>query len=259
MKKTHKHVNLWGCHVVFSKDLEQMIHKNILIHGLSLTVLAGFTQAAVTFETGYTGNDSEGFSTTLQAYAGDVSDTDLLDGITPTTTGWNTGNNASPLDLTDGSHGAAFGVVSGDAVQGAWTRVGATAEYVLGSGDNGLGYDISSIQSIADWENANFGNQAWTLEVRALGGSFEQALSVDYQPLSGSASTKVTLSNLNITGIDAIRITANQVNGGDNAGIFIWRELDVFGASTAIAIPEPSTTLLSALGLMILLRRKRHS
>ncbi|MEN8681937.1 MAG: hypothetical protein ABF391_17985, partial [Akkermansiaceae bacterium] len=59
-------------------------------------------------------------------YAGDVSSSDLLNGLTPITTGWNVSNEASPNELTDGIHGADFNVVAGDRVQGGWTTVGAT-------------------------------------------------------------------------------------------------------------------------------------
>lgn len=172
-------------------------------------------------------------STTIQTYAGDVSATDLLHGITPVTTGWNTGNNASPLELTDGIHGAGFDTVTGDKVQGAWTTVGATAEYQLGLGPSGAGYDITSVQSIADWVNAGFGNQAWTLEVKPVGGNYTTLATVDYQPLgTGGGTTKVTLtdpSGVLASGIESVKVTANQVNGGTNAGAFVWRELDVFG------------------------------
>jgi Bacterial Ig-like domain len=173
------------------------------------------------------------------AFAGDASAADLLHGLTPVTSGWNTGNQASPLELTDGSHGAAFQAVPGDAVQGAWTTVGATATYQLGTGANGQGYDITSVRSIADWASAAFGNQAWRMEVKPVGGSYATLATVDYQPLgSGSAgTTKVTLSGLSATGIEAIRITANSVNGGANSGAFVWRELDVIGSPTNDTAP----------------------
>lgn len=175
-------------------------------------------------------------STTIQTYAGDASDADLLHGITPVTTGWNTSNNASPLELTDGIHGAGFDTVTGDKVQGAWTTVGATAEYHLGLGSSGAGYDISSVQSIADWQGSGFGNQAWTLEVKPVGGSYTTLATVDYQPLgTGGGTTKVTLTDpggVLASGIESVKVTANQVNGGANAGAFVWRELDVFGVPT---------------------------
>jgi len=159
--------------------------------------------------------------------------------------------------LTDGIHGAKFQVVSGDAVQGGWTTVGATASYNLGLGANNLGFDIATIQSIADWESVGFGNQAWTLAVQlAAGGAFVNVATVNYQPLglASAGATKVTLDSLNITGIQALRLTANSVNGGANAGAFIWRELDVFGTAK---VPEPSTALLAVLGSLALLRRRR--
>jgi lysophospholipase L1-like esterase len=55
---------------------------------------------------------------------------------------------------------------------------------------------------------------------------------VDYQPLDNGGATRVTLTDTSgvlATGIEFIRFTANQVNGGLNGGAFIWRELDVFG------------------------------
>ena len=125
----------------------------------------------------------ETFSATQFAYSGNVSAADLLHGLTPVTTGWNTTNQGSPLELTDGIHGGAFQAVPGDQVQGAWTTVGATATYNLGTGPGGAGYNITSVQSIADWANVGFGNQAWTIEVKPVGGSYSTLATVNYQPL----------------------------------------------------------------------------
>ena len=173
------------------------------------------------------------------AYADGVSASDLLHGRSPVTTGWNLKNDAHPRELTDGIHGADFAEIPGDKVQGAWTTVGATAEYHLGRGGRGLGYDLTSIQSIADWNGAGFGNQAWTVEVRPVGGDFRILHTVNYhplssQPLDGGGATKVLLtdrSGVLATGIDAIKFTAGHVAGAvDNA--FVWREVDVFGEET---------------------------
>lgn len=184
------------------------------------------------------------YSTNQFAYAAEVSASDLLHGLTPVVSGWNTANQASPLELTDGIHGVGFAVVPGDLVQGAWTTTGATAEYQLGPGPTGLGFTISSVQSIADWVNAGFGNQAWKMEVKPVGSNYVTLTNVDYEPLGteGAGTTKVTLTSpggVLASGIEAIKITANQVNAGANGGAFIWRELDVFGSPGigATAVP----------------------
>lgn len=182
---------------------------------------------------------TEDFSSTQLAFAGDVSATDLLHGLVPVTTGWKMGNNAHPLELSDGIHGERFNEVVGDKVQGAWTTVGATAEYELGRGSNGTGHDIISIQSIADWNGAGFGNQAWTVEVKPVGGTYRILHTVHYhpltsQPLDGGGATKVVLSDKSgvlANGIEAIRFTAGHVAGSVDNG-FVWREVDVFGRPT---------------------------
>lgn len=179
------------------------------------------------------------------AYAGDVSGSDLLHGLTPTASGWVLGLNY----LNDGVHGLSFNTTG--TVEGAWGNVGATAEFAIGSGSNGAGYDITSIQSIAAWNGGTFGNQAWTVEVKAVGGSWTTLATVDYQPLPDSpvtAATKYTLSDSSgvlATGIEAIRFTANSVDGGSNAGAFIWREVDVFGTASAPESIAPTLVSLS--------------
>ena len=215
------------------------------IAGLALA--SGPAHATAAFGTGFTGQASEVFSTTQFAYAADVSSSDLLHGITPTVTlaSWNTSNNAHPNELTDGIHGAGFNVIATDKVQGAWTRTNvSSATYNLGTGANGLGFNITSVQSIADWVNVGFGNQAWRIEVKPVGGSYSALATVNFQPLGKMApndigTSKVTLSSLDATGIESIRVTCDNVNGGSNAGAFVWRELDVFGAPTGTMDQTP--------------------
>ena len=173
------------------------------------------------------------------AYADDASASDLFHGLTPVTTGWYLNNGAHPKELTDGIHGAGFNQVPGDPVQGAWTTVGATAEYHLGKGAKGLGYDLTSIQSIASWNGAGFGNQAWTVEVKPVGGDYRILHTVNYhplssQPLDGGGATKVVLtdkSGVLASGIESIKFTASHV-AGSVGNSFVWRELDVFGGPT---------------------------
>jgi hypothetical protein len=172
----------------------------------------------------------EDFSTTPLAYADDVSDSDLLHGLTPVTTARNTWNNTDPKQLTDGIHGAGTGP-GGSAL----TTVGATAEYHLGTGAKGLGYDITSIQSIADWSHAGCGNQAWTMEVKPVDGDYRILHTVNHQPLSsGGGATKVVLtdkSGVLASGIESIKVTAGHI-AGSASNDFKWRELDVFGVPT---------------------------
>ena len=180
-------------------------------------------------------------SLTPLTYQSDVSNSDLLTGITPIDiAGWNNTNSASVSQLTDGVHGRDF-ATAGGTVEGAWTTVGATATYDLGTGDNGTGYDLNSIVSIADWESAGFGNQSWTIEVQPVGGAYTTLQTGDCQPLGvGGGTTKVVVgdgSEILAKGIQKIKITANEVNGGANAGAFVWRELDVFGVSTDVLPP----------------------
>jgi hypothetical protein len=185
---------------------------------------------------------TEDFTTSQLAYADDASASDLLHGLTPVTTGWNRANNADPKELTDGIHGARFKQVPGDPVQGAWTTVGATAEYHLGKGSKGLGYDITSIQSIADWNGAGFGNQAWTVEVKPVGGDYRILHTVNHHPLSAhlhtGGATKVVLmdkSGVLASGIESIKFTASHV-AGSVGNSFVWRELDVFGVPAGQAV-----------------------
>ena len=186
-------------------------------------------------------SDPQEFSTTELAYSAEGSTSDLLNGLTVTSsTGWNNANGALLSKLNDGIHGGTF--AASGTVAGAWTTVGATAEYNLGTGTGGAGYNITSIQSIAAWNGVGFGNQAWTVEVKPVGGSWTTLSTVNYQPLVSPAggATKVTLtdpSGVLASGIQFIRFTANQVNGGTNAGAFVWRELDVFG----VAAPAGNT------------------
>jgi hypothetical protein len=175
------------------------------------------------------------------AFAGEVSGSDLLHGLVPVTSGWNFENQAHPNRLTDGMHGAGYDVVPGDKVQGAWTTVGATAEYHLGKGPGGRGYDITLIRSIADWDSAGFGNQTWAVEVKVAGGRFTPLADVSFTPfervpLDGGGASMVELTGeagILARGVEAIRFTAGRVPG--SAGnAFVWREVDVLG-SPAVA------------------------
>jgi len=213
--------------------------------------------ATVNFLNGYTGSASEVNSSAELNYQADASDSDLIEdsGASASTAladntnagTWRTGNGANLSELNDGIHGVSF-ATAGNSVQGAWPNSEASATYTLGPGSNNQGFDITSVQSIAAWNGAGFGNQAWTLAVQLVGSSsFVDVATVNYQPLAGSApgATKVTLTNLNITGIQALKITTISVNGGSNGGSFVWRELDVFGNETPVIPDETDPAIVS--------------
>lgn len=177
------------------------------------------------------------------SYEEDVSASDLLHGLIPKAHGWNMSTSrsrkvpqAEPRELSDGVHGAQHHLDLEDLIQGAYPFVGATAEYELGLGPQGKGFDITSIQSIADWNSAGFGNQAWTVEVKRVGGEWVELAEVECSPftaerLTGGGCSKVVLtgrSGVLARGVEAIRFTAGAVptSAGNS---FIWREIDVFG------------------------------
>ncbi|MFK7909393.1 MAG: PEP-CTERM sorting domain-containing protein [Akkermansiaceae bacterium] len=220
------------------------------IAGIALTTASA--NAAVTISAPFTGSSSEVSSTSELAYDGNESSTDLLNGLAATSSsGWNLSNGSTVPELNDGIYGAGF---PGSNVTGLWSNEGATVEYSLGA--NALGYDITAIKSIAAWQSAGFGNQVWTVDVKAVGGSFVNLATIDYTPSNGgTGATMVDLTGLNATGIESIRFTAGSTAGNSVGNDFVFREMDVFGSATVI--PEPSSSVLLGLGGLALVFRRR--
>ena len=226
------------------------------IAGLALTFSSA--HAAVTIDAAFSGSFTEVNDGADQAYSGDQSGSDLIEGLTATTaTGWNLTNGSELKDLNDGEHGA----FPGGQADGLWSNPGAVVEYNLGA--NALGYDITGIQSIASWSNVGFGNQVWTVEVLTVGGNpasdYQLLATVDYVEFSNAGgSTKVNMTGLDATGIEFIKFTAGATGTGGSNSIgdaFVFREMDVFG--TATAVPEPSAAALLGLGGLTLILRRR--
>ena len=218
----------------------------------ALALTASAAHAAVIIDSAFSGAFTEVNDAADQAYSGDQSSIDLLNGLTATqAVGWNLTNGSAVEDLNDGIHGA----FPGNQADGLWSDEGAYVEYNLGA--NALGYDITSIQSIASWTNVGFGNQVWTVEVKQVGGSYALLATVDYAPFNNTAgATKVNLTGLNATGIESIKFTAGSTAGRSTGDDFVFREIDVFGTAT-VAVPEPSTTALLGLGGLALILRRR--
>jgi len=236
-------------------DTTKLTMRHAAIAGLALTATSA--HAAVVFTTATNGPVSPSSTTDELAYAGDVSTTDLLNGIVGVSSGSWGANGATPAGLNDGTHGGDYEADGLPALVGAsWALAnGATMEYDLGVG-SGDGYDITEIQSIAAWQNLGLSNQNYNVLVKYVGDAgFTALTTVTYQPFtSGGGSTKVNVTDdtgVLASGIEAIKFDFLATDGN---GSSVYREIDVLGSA---AVPEPTTTALLALGGLALILRRR--
>jgi len=121
--------------------------------------------------------------------------------------------------LTDGTAGAA----SSESTCGI---SGGSIVYTLDTSKHAAGYDISAITTYAGWNDGGRDGQNYEVSFRKVGSSeFVDAITNNY---GGSASqTRVSITGLNETGVEAIKFTfLNQENGGVG-----YKELDVFGTA----------------------------
>lgn len=226
---------------------------------LAATVAATSPAQAAVIATGVS-------STSETTYNGTISTTDLLAGVTPTTTGTYSGD---PNGINDGvSVASSLTATSGNIYLSTNGNVTMTFD-LTGSV---TGYDLTSIASIAGWNlNAhNHAAQSYEVLFSVVGSAAYTSLNltggaaaagkVSYDPFtSGQGSTKVTItdnsSGIIASGVDGIRfVLTHQPDGIENDTVY--HEIDVFGSATMV--PEPSAALLAGLGVLALLRRRRH-
>ena len=179
-------------------------------------------------------------STTISAYAADVSSSDLVQGLTGSNavhTGWYLNNSATPAKLTDGIHGP--GVVP---VEGGWSQAnGSVTTYTLPAG-TGDGWDLSGITTIADWPGGGFANQRYEVGVRRAGETgFSPLASVNLQPFTatGSGASRVRITHPSgrlANRVMQVRFTMLSTNG--NSGRAVYREFDVFGTPSVAPLPS---------------------
>lgn len=227
------------------------------IAGLALAATSA--HAAVVFTTATHTTADSSVTTDEIAYAGDVADDDLLDGLVGTTGGAAFGGNgATPAGINDGLNGGDYEALGFSALVGAaWPRTTSTIEFDLGVG-TGDGYDITEIQSIGAWRSAGFMNQNYKVFVKYLNElDFDPTAlaTVTHQPNPSGGSTKVNVTDgtgVLASGIEAIKF--EFLNTVGNNGGSIYREIDVLGSA---AVPEPTTIALLGLGGVALILRRR--
>jgi uncharacterized protein (TIGR03382 family) len=237
-----------------------MKFKSTLVTALIAAGSASISTAAIVASG--SSNTSEGF------YNATISTTDLLAGTTPVVTGY-PGGSVDTNAIYDGvTVDSSLNATSGNIYLNTNPNVVMTFDL------NGsvTGYDITSIASIAGW-NTNAHNHApqfYQVEVSLVGSATYTSLNITgsaaaggivfYDPFaSGQGSTRVTVtedtSGVLASGVDSIRFTLISTPDGLTNDT-VYKEIDVFG--TATVIPEPSTALLGGLGVLALLRRRRH-
>jgi len=228
--------------------------KNTSIILLMTAALIASSNAAITLNTaGFAvgapptvSNTDLGQSAAISLSAGGLSNgavlTSLNDGLTGTPTATD-GTNAA-LDAPD------------------------TVVFTFDTTVNTLGYDITEIFTTAGWNTGGGGraNQGYQVDLTYVDGTTATLIAgahhqpnvptqfwttVQFTDSSNSVLTSVD-GSVAATGVASISfdITNNAVPGG----IVIFREFDIFGTAT---IPEPSSALLSGLGLLLFLRRRR--
>lgn len=224
--------------------------------GVTIPVMSGISRGDITVTTSANPNQL--------AFASEVSNSDLLHGISGTHVGYlNSPLTTGPLSgprLNDGLYGGA-----NDSNAIAWGINGPIgtpvtfSTFELGLGANGLGWDITEVASFAAWADTFFMNQKYDVSVRYAGESdFELLYQVNYlipaiELPGGSGSSKVTAAtddgSLLASGVDAIRFSIYDAVSGYGAGGSTYREIDVFGVSTSHpdVVPEPASIACWAL------------
>lgn len=199
------------------------------------------------------------------AFAGSVSVTDLIHldaGTVPVGSSDFSTTIGSRSNLTDGVNGAATAAagIAWDIANNGTTRV----DYTLGLGDNGLGYDISLIRTIAAWSAGNFHHQHYNVYISTVdapglallntGGDIANA------PASEGGATMIVLTDstgLLASGVTTIRFEMLPITTTFPDGA-TYREFDVEGVSTAI-VPTPAALPagLAMIGLLATRRRRK--
>ena len=110
---------------------------------------------------------------------------------------------------------------------------GGSITYDLGSGANGVGYDITGIRSLSAWADGGRMKPKYTVSYSLDGSIFTPLWSVNYSTATGNGADV----SLAINSLHHVRYVKFDFSGGQQNGWVSYRELAVFGTSTASADP----------------------
>ena len=140
--------------------------------------------------------------------------------------------NGTSDTLTDGT--AAF---ASDPRMYSYTLSGGSIIYTLNTALHPSGYTISAINTYSGWQDTGRVNQHYEVSFRQVGSNtFSNVIPIYYA--GTSAQTCVAISNIDLSGVEAICFTfLSQQNGGVG-----YRELDVFGTASSNAYSITGTS-----------------
>ena len=135
-----------------------------------------------------------------------------------------------------------------------------TATFILDAG-SGFGYDLSSLDVFAGWDQYRGGQQyGLYYDTVAAPGSYVFLTSVFNNAVGANSSqnvnTRAQITDSSGTLAANVRSLRFVFGGGLTFGFAGYREIDAFGTAS---IPEPTTGVLTLLPAAALLRRRRSS
>ena len=137
-------------------------------------------------------------------------------------------------------------------------------DFVLNTTTNTLGYDLTSITVTSNGNDRRVNQNIEIFYTTVANPTFQLLKAYTFTPATASSSnyslrvnvTEDAGNNILATGVNAVRFRVLTPAAGyaTSTGGTVFSEFDVAGIAT---VPEPTTALLSALGCLALLRRRR--
>ena len=124
--------------------------------------------------------------------------------------------------LTDGNPGA-------PQTGGPLGIQGGSITYDLGSGANGVGYDITGIRSLSAWADGGRFKPKYAVSYSADGSDFTTLWTVDYSTATGNGADV----SLAINSLHNVMYVRFDFSGGQQNGWVSYRELAIYGTSSA--------------------------